>query len=242
MLVLFPLLFYILRLLTIYTHCITFSWILFLHLCTLCIFCVSAKCITTSLSKQSTFNCWFNSCPISVFMFSVFFFFTCAPRSLTSSTDQRPSYWIQTKIPPSVSQVASFWKGSFHRTKTTLKTQKKKWKGREGIKTMIRDCPASFWQPLSVTLTVFSSEISVFREICKWNHYHHCVVCSMAVKESSSGLPVTQLCPPKQIMRDDQQHRALSDCPWSRLRTFACTLTASRSNLERQLKCLKCRQ
>lgn len=44
---------------------------------------------------------------------------TCAPRSLTSSTDQRPSYWIQTNIPPSVSQVASFWKGSFHRTKTT---------------------------------------------------------------------------------------------------------------------------
>lgn len=46
-------------------------------------------------------------------------YFTWAPRSLTNSTDQRPSYWIQTKIPPSVSQVASFWKGSFHRTKTT---------------------------------------------------------------------------------------------------------------------------
>lgn len=44
---------------------------------------------------------------------------TCAPRSFTSSTDQRPSYWIQTNIPPSVSQVANFWKGSFHRTKTT---------------------------------------------------------------------------------------------------------------------------
>lgn len=46
---------------------------------------------------------------------------TWAPRSLTSSTDQRPSYWIHTKIPPSVSQVASFWKGSFHLTNTTYK-------------------------------------------------------------------------------------------------------------------------
>ena len=44
---------------------------------------------------------------------------TWAPRSLTSSTDQRPSYWIHTKMPPSVSHVASFWKGSFQRTKTT---------------------------------------------------------------------------------------------------------------------------
>lgn len=46
---------------------------------------------------------------------------TCAPLSFTSSTDHLPSYWIQTKMPPSISQVASFWKGSFHRTKTTCR-------------------------------------------------------------------------------------------------------------------------
>lgn len=45
--------------------------------------------------------------------------FTWAPLSFTNSTDHLPSYWIHTKIPPSISQVASFWKGSFQRTKTT---------------------------------------------------------------------------------------------------------------------------
>lgn len=47
---------------------------------------------------------------------------TWAPLSFTSSTDHLPSYWIQTKMPPSISQVASFWKGSFQRTKTTCKS------------------------------------------------------------------------------------------------------------------------
>lgn len=49
---------------------------------------------------------------------------TWAPLSFTSSTDHLPSYWIHTKIPPSISQVASFWKGSFQRTKTTYKKHK----------------------------------------------------------------------------------------------------------------------
>lgn len=49
---------------------------------------------------------------------------TCAPRSFTSSTDHLPSYCIQTNIPPSASQVANFWNGSFHLTRTTLKDYK----------------------------------------------------------------------------------------------------------------------
>ena len=50
---------------------------------------------------------------------------TWAPRSLTSSTDHRPSYWIHTNIPPSASHVASFWYGSFHLTSTTWKMTRK---------------------------------------------------------------------------------------------------------------------
>ena len=39
--------------------------------------------------------------------------------SLMSSMDQRPSYLIHTKMIPEVSQEASFWYGSFHRTRVT---------------------------------------------------------------------------------------------------------------------------
>lgn len=52
------------------------------------------------------------------------FMSTWAPLSFTNSTDHLPSYWIHTNMPPSISQVASFWKGSFQRTKTTCKYPK----------------------------------------------------------------------------------------------------------------------
>lgn len=44
-------------------------------------------------------------------------------RSLISSTDHRPSYLIHTKMIPELSQLASFWYGSFHLTRTTCKTR-----------------------------------------------------------------------------------------------------------------------
>ncbi len=150
-------------------------------------------------------------------------YFTCAPRSLTSSTDQRPSYWIQTKIPPSVSQVASFWKGSFHRTKTTLKTQEKDW----WKKTMVGQavlCPyndSCLWP----TLTVFSGKISIFKWYVNESFQDCAVLFSMAVKECSSDLLLTQLCP--LTTTDDQKHGVFSECPWWKLSAPACTFTSA---------------
>lgn len=69
---------------------------------------------------------------------------TWAPRSLTSSTDHRPSYWIHTNIPPSASHVASFWYGSFHLTSTTWETTRKTFTegkepvGKEAVHEVIR--------------------------------------------------------------------------------------------------------
>lgn len=87
---------------------------------------------------------------------------TWAPLSFTSSTDHLPSYWIQTKIPPSISQVASFWKGSFQRTKTTYKSPPHWHKPDRGANVSNRHIGCFFSGYLAIYLFILASCFSWF--------------------------------------------------------------------------------